>query len=70
MLNKLYLTLSASAIALLALSGCEKPAEETVVEDTATETTDDAGTMEQAGEQVDQMVDQAGEAAEDMATGS
>ncbi|HXV74166.1 MAG TPA: hypothetical protein VD713_05490, partial [Sphingomonadales bacterium] len=70
MLNKLYLTLSASAIALLALSGCEKPAEEPVVEEVVEETTDDAGTMEQAGEQLDQALEDAGEAVEDMVEGS
>lgn len=71
MLNKLYVGLSASAIALLALSGCDKPAEEPVVEETVTETMDDAaGTMEQAGEEVDQMMEDAGDAAEDMMSGS
>ncbi len=64
MTNKFIVTIAASAISLLALSGCDDASEDAAVEVEVTEEAD--GMMEDAGEAADDMMEEAGDAAEDM----
>jgi len=56
--------IAASAISLLALSGCDDASEDAVVEEEATEEAD--GMMEDAGDAADDMMEEAGDAAEEI----
>jgi len=65
MSNKLLITVAASAISLLALSGCDKSSDEEAAMEEATE--DAAGTMEEMGAAADDMMEEAEGTMDEMA---